>query len=268
MNVGRNDPCPCMSGKKFEHCCAKTNLLETFYRLGYEYYNERYTLSDILEENSTFKRFYEGERKKISKPTVFIKGRNIGSAMSFGNIEGEFYLILSENSIIPKADTIHVAHEIMHLVLCSEGYKVVNNKQDTKSNSYNHYINDMIHEPVFNKRLLSYGFDIKGYLNLSDERQMKSITNNSRNPHDLFLLKTLYVKRTLDYRNLNSNIEPNEIPFNIWISKHYSNLIPECESLLNLVDENGFDTPMKCEIVLNKIVEKFNMQTKLKVEYM
>ena len=24
--VGRNDPCPCGSGKKFKHCCARTTL--------------------------------------------------------------------------------------------------------------------------------------------------------------------------------------------------------------------------------------------------
>jgi uncharacterized protein len=24
--VGRNDPCPCGSGKKFKHCCANTTL--------------------------------------------------------------------------------------------------------------------------------------------------------------------------------------------------------------------------------------------------
>jgi len=24
--IGRNDPCPCGSGKKFKHCCARTTL--------------------------------------------------------------------------------------------------------------------------------------------------------------------------------------------------------------------------------------------------
>jgi uncharacterized protein len=24
--IGRNDPCPCGSGKKFKHCCAKPTL--------------------------------------------------------------------------------------------------------------------------------------------------------------------------------------------------------------------------------------------------
>jgi uncharacterized protein YecA (UPF0149 family) len=24
--IGRNEPCPCGSGKKFKHCCGKTTL--------------------------------------------------------------------------------------------------------------------------------------------------------------------------------------------------------------------------------------------------
>lgn len=39
MKVGRNDPCPCGSGKKFKKCCEKKTGIE------------RHTFSDLGTEN-------------------------------------------------------------------------------------------------------------------------------------------------------------------------------------------------------------------------
>lgn len=266
--ISRNDPCPCKSGEKYKKCCDKTKIWQNFREMGLEYFDERYALSDILESDLKFSEFYQNERRKISKPCFFVKGHNIGAAMSFGNIGDFAYIILSENSKIPKSDAIHVAHEIMHIVLCSERYQIVDHINGRQTSKIHRMINDMIYDPLLNSRLLDYGFDVKKYLDFTDERQKKTIGVNSQHTHDMFLMKTLYVKKTLDLRNLDPSIRPSDVEFNKWILKNYPDIIQECESLFGLVEGIGIGSPEQCERVLKETIVKFEMQDELFTKYL
>jgi hypothetical protein len=226
--------------------------------MGHRYYDEGYVLSEVMND-PVFSKFYQHERGKISKPLFMLEDKTIRANMSFGNLGDEVYIILMKNAVVSKEDMIHIAHELMHLILCSEGYKILEPIGATDTNVH-HFINDMMHEPLLNRRLLSYGFDVAGYLSFSDNEQKRTIGINSRVPKDLLLLKTLYVKRVLDFRNLNPNVEPNEIEFNIWIKEYYPEVIPESEDLLSLINKNGFETTIQSEITTTEILKMFDFQ--------
>ena len=65
--IGRNDSCPCLSGKKFKNCCDKTGIWEDLGEQGLNYFDESYALSDLLQHDSIFAKFYYNERGKINK---------------------------------------------------------------------------------------------------------------------------------------------------------------------------------------------------------
>lgn len=46
MKIGRNDPCPCGSGKKYKHCCL--NKRRTYIKNGV---NEGTAIRNIVKEN-------------------------------------------------------------------------------------------------------------------------------------------------------------------------------------------------------------------------
>lgn len=69
--IGRNDKCPCMSGKKYKNCCEKTGIWENFKKQNLLYKDEQYVLSDLIDNDYIFKNLYLRERIKINKPVLF-----------------------------------------------------------------------------------------------------------------------------------------------------------------------------------------------------
>lgn len=177
--------------------------------------------------------------------------------MSYGSIEDLAYTILTPYNKIPLEKSIHAAHELIHVVLCSEGYETINN---IDSNSRLHkMINDMVYDPLVNKRLMLYGYDLESYLKKSDEVQigMPRIGDNIQ------LVKTLCVKRILDYRNLNSEITEDDIEFIRWAKRYYPDVIEDSRKILNIIDTTGISNPSEVKEVFKRVISYLGFQNKL-----
>lgn len=263
--VGRNELCPCMSGEKFKNCCDITGIWNGFKEQNLSFVNEQYFFSDLLENDERFNRLYRADRVWINKPLLCFKADfKMSSAASYGNIGNEAYMILSPHQKSPVSDSIHLAHEIEHLVLHSLGHKGVTHKKrelDTKYRTHR-YLNDMLYDPLVNKRLIQYGYDLQKYLNLSDEVQigMPNISDNE------LLVKTLYVKRILDYRNLNVSLEEDEIEFIKWVKTDYPQVISDSKKMLEIVDKYDIESPLQSELALNEVIHYLGLESLLTLD--
>lgn len=251
-----------MSGGKYKNCCDKTGIWAHFQSQGWNYYDESFALQILYSSDAKFRNFYHKERQKISKPILFFSTNRLNSKMSYGNIDDDYYFIISTHPQIPVSESIHMAHELEHLVLCSEGYKLVSFKdQSLNSNSRkNKMLNDMIYDPILNNRLISFGYDLSAYLDESDRIQMRTIGTDAKDEESIFLVMTLYVKRVLDFRNIYSNILPEEIEFNKWVKYHYPEVIPKSMAILDVIYKFGLSNPTETEVSLKEILKLLNIE--------
>lgn len=256
-----------MSGKKYKTCCDKTGLWKFFSEQNLNYFDENFAIAQLVNDEN-FMRFYLTERVKISKPVFVVQSDYLQSKASFGSIEKDAYVILVSKPQVAIDESIHLAHEVGHLVLCSEGYKLVSflEESDNSRSRIHKMINDMIYDPIVNSRLLKYGQDLSSYLKLSDNIQIKSIGHSSNSYEDLFLVMTLCVKRFYDFRNIYPNISFDEIEFNIWAKKHYPDLVTKSEHIIDCIEKTGRSTPQEVEEALELILDYLDLKHKLKIE--
>jgi hypothetical protein len=260
--IGRNDPCPCMSGQKYKNCCGKTGIWEYFNNQGLLYFDERYYLESLLKNEHRFLNLYRMDRNKVNKPILFFKSNiNLKARMSYGNIGNDAYLIISKYNKIPIEESVHAAHELEHLVLHSSGHKVVFyiNESFNQTLRKHKMLNDMIYNPLANKRLLEFGYDMVSYLKLSDSIQM-NLPKIGENP---FLVMTLYVKRILDFRNINPGIDKNQIDYIKWVQKDYPEVVEDSEKILKIIEEIGISTLRETEESLKHIINYLSLDDKL-----
>lgn len=263
--VGRNDSCPCMSGEKFKKCCQISGIWDNFKAQDLSFVNEQYFFSDLLASDERFNRLYRADRVRINKPVLCFKADfKMTAAASYGNIGNEAYTILSKHQKLPVSDSIHMAHEIEHLVLHSMGHKGVTHKNREFNTKYrtHKFLNDMLYDPLVNKRLIQYGYDLQKYLNLSDEVQigLQNISDNE------LLVKTLYVKRTLDYRNLYAGIAEDDIEFVKWVKIAYPQVVSDSKRILEIVEKYEIELPHQSELALNEVIHYLGLESLLTLD--
>lgn len=268
IKIGRNDLCSCKSGKKFKNCCLERKYLEDLEKQNLIYYDENYMVSELMKESKSFYNFYSTERNKIHRELLwFRKTDNLGANMSYGSIPiaNNPYAIAGKTSPVSIEYAIDTAHELQHLICCEEGFKIIAFKEGCNriSEKLCKIISDMLNDPIVNSRIVKYGFNLVSYHKRADEIQMRTIGTNSR---EITLITTLYVKKTLDMRILYPLIKPNDIEFNKWIEKYYSNLVPTSKQILRIVEEIGYDDPQKTEVILNKVIDLLGLSDVLTVK--
>lgn len=271
--ISPNDLCPCMSGKKYKFCCRDNYLLKDLEEQGYIYYNENYILSKIMVSSTMFRNFYEAERNKIKKEILWLLYPKLTSLMSYGhcNTEDKPYLIFSKFAPILIDNEIDTAHELQHLICCEKGYKTVTFKEgyDYIDKKLYNVISDMVNDPIVNGEIKKYGYDLLSYYKRADEIQKSTIGihNISRLPYpEKVFIITLYVKKTLDMRNIYPGISDEEIDFNQWIISNYPQLASASKQILKIADEIGYDTPDKTETIFKKVINLFGLSDELKIE--
>ncbi|MFT8315936.1 MAG: SEC-C metal-binding domain-containing protein [Clostridium sp.] len=275
--ISRNDPCPCMSGKKYKNCCMGRNFLEELEKQNLKYYDEEYMLSKIKSESQYFNIFYENERQKIKRKLLCLKKTiNSGANMSYGTlpfIDGNPHCIAVKNVPISLEEAFGAAHELQRIICLEEGFKIVKFKEGITGNYSSllcRVINDMIYDPIIDNRLIKYGFNLDDNYKKDDEIQIKTIgiqPIESLSPEQVVFINTLYVKKTLELRNIYPNINDEEVEFNKWINKNYGGLIPFSKTILKFVEEVGYDTPEKVEIIFDNMINALKLEELLTVDY-
>ncbi|AGK95848.1 YecA family protein [Clostridium pasteurianum] len=273
--VSRNDLCPCMSGKKYKNCCLGKDFLEELEKQNLKYYDEEYILSKVKRESQYFNIFYENERQKIKRELLWLKKTiDSGANMSYGTlpfIEGNPYCIAVKNVPILLEESFEAAHELQRIICLEEGFKTVKFKEGVEGNYSSllcRVINDMIYDPIIDNRLIKYGFNLNDHYKKDDEIQIKTIgiqPIESLSPDHVVFITTLYVKKTLELRNIYPNINDEEVEFNKWINKNYNGLVPFSKTILKFVEEVGYDTPEKIETIFDNMINALKLEEVLAI---
>ncbi|AJA46705.1 SEC-C motif domain-containing protein [Clostridium pasteurianum DSM 525 = ATCC 6013] len=274
--IGRNDPCPCMSGKKYKSCCMDKNYIEELEKQNLKYYDENYILSKIKRESQCFNIFYENERQKIKRGLFWLKKIiNSGANMSYGTlpfVEGEPYCLAVKDVPILLKEDFQAAREIKRIISFEEGFKIVKFKEEAAGNYRKvpvKAINDMIYDPMIDSHLIKYGFDLNKYYKREDEDHKESIVIQpieSLRPHQVVFITTLYVKKTLQYRNIYPDISDEEIEFNKWIKENFEGLVPFSKTILKFVEEVGCSTTEKVESIFHNMIKSLKLEEALTVD--
>jgi len=262
--INKNESCPCKSGKQYKDCCFKKAYLNIFKDEGLEYYDEKFMIKYIMANDKNFKRFFRENRNTIDLELLWFKSDNLCSSMSYGvpiiKNYGQVAIIGNKNyAPIEIEKSLEVAHELQHIICCQEGYKFVRFKEGcgTETSTYPKAISDMINDPIVNNRIMKYNFNLYDYYKKADNIQMRSIGIYPIEKvlhENLIFITTLYVKKTLDLRNIYPDIKDEDVEFNKWIKKYYPEVIPISKQILKLVEVIGYNTPEKTESIFGKVI--------------
>ncbi|CDA11185.1 YecA family protein [Intestinibacter bartlettii] len=260
--IGRNEPCPCMSGKKYKKCCENQKERDLFLKkeLNAQYIDSKYMLDNFLKEPSPLINYLKDKLELVKKPIMWLLNPNLNANMRSMSLENLYAIIVKEVPV-KEEDYFDVAHEIGHLILASEGYPTSSPIDgDFKKAYLCTILNNTILDPLINKEVKKYGFDFNSYINKGVKIQVPYIKSlPSENFLDLYnkhFIKCLMIEKLLEWDLLDKNIIN---PFEEICKQKYINLykiiLEEVEYIRNI----GYDTPEKAKKILTKILNDNNM---------
>jgi len=262
--IGRNDPCPCGSGKKYKRCCMTQGRSE----IGKSRapLSEEEILAPLLAANKSFQKFYESERPGIATKIQWEKDTSLPLGINFRvtrSCTGEVRIRLRRFPPQPT-DAVMVAHELVHLVIASRGFPFTEAWQEFEYISS--AINSMVHDPHVSGILLEYGLDPYPAFRQVISRAKRTLEKEAQSPTDRS--KRLHwsvncVSRVLVSRALGKSAEALANRFLSWFNARYPDLAPMNDKLLLLVEETGFDTPASMQELLAGIIREYRLEGKV-----
>jgi hypothetical protein len=268
--IGRNMPCPCMSGKKYKVCCMEIQpLLDEF---SINKIDENYLFKDILYDG-TFLKFLKNERVKVKGHIIWGSEEALTSKARCFTVNGEtenLYVIKFRKTPIEIKDVFIPAHELQHVLCNEQGFPGIQlNEKFIGNVAYEtlaSVIANSIADPIVNKKILkNYDFDFTSYYMEQLNTQIPMIkqfpANELRNEGKIFLI-SLYVEKMLDWEHVKTN-EGNEFLFTF--NNRYPFLINEANNTLDTIKEVGFDTPDKVTYIYNYLIDKYNLRNVFKI---
>lgn len=271
-SISRNNPCTCMSGKKYKKCCLGNNLVQELKEQGINYYDEKYFFREV-NKNESFRKYYENNRNKVKDfiITGFIK--DLGASMSYGTYtyeteEKEYWFILNNNnSQVEEFKSLDAAHEIQHIINHHNGYPTVKFKDQYLGNNniICKNISDMLNDPMVNMEISKYGFDMKSYFDRADSIQIPIIDSFNGHEKNTFII-TLCAKRYLDYKNINPNIDIKDIEFIRHCKDKYSSLEQYWLQIISWINQIGYENPECAYDILEKTIDILGYEEYLEVK--
>jgi len=158
MKVGRNDPCPCNSGKKHKHCCLnKTNTIS----IPWQIHEENEVLSNLLSDE-TFNRYYSKYRLQISKNILWVNDPKLPEGIDYRkSVHTSGVNIIRLRNIKPNVtESSKIAHEIHHVYLDCLGYPSIKSN-DTKYENIAASLSSMLLDLIIEETLYLDGFNIR-----------------------------------------------------------------------------------------------------------
>lgn len=259
--VGRNDPCPCGSGKKYKKCCQKKT--EKGSRITEEF-PEEVVLSELLKSSKEFQAFYEAERGKITRPITWIQDASLPDGIDYEARKlpaGDLIVALKRIPAILE-DATSIAHELEHFIIDAEGFPSTTSKSKVFiREQLSSTLNSVFHDPLVDSRLKMFGFDLWTDYEKEKTEAISDLEGAYCPPpnHPVRILWMLhYVSDWLDW-DLRNKAEHNENQYQLWFNTHFPAIAKEGQEMLTLVQRIGFDTPDKMGILLNEIIQKYEL---------
>lgn len=266
--IGRNDPCPCGSGKKFKRCCGRETQQSSTITIPWPTFPEEMVISEILASSREYQAFYSAERKKITKEVYWARDSSLPKGIDYRStrlgIGKEFLQVIRLRRIPAIAeDAIDIAHELGHFILDNEGYPSTGcpiSKYENLSSS----LNSMVHDPLVDSRLQVYGFDLWSKYQKEMKETLSQLGKQLNSPSDKFarLRWTFnYVSKMLDWELVSSKPGQFKNEFPVWFEDRYPDIAEEGHKLLTMIRETGYDTPVKLTTLFQKIIRANNLGT-------
>lgn len=270
--IGRNDKCPCMSGKKYKNCCEKDLLVKDLKERGIIKFDEKYFFKDVMDD-IMFKNYYEANRLKIDNEIITGIIQNHGASMSYGTYpitsnENKWFIVNNTVSPVQKFKSLEAAHELQHIINHYNGYPSVSFKKEYLGNNNLacKNISDMLNDPMVNGEIMKYGFDMKSYFEKADRIQIPAIETFIGHEKNTFVI-TLCVKRYLDYKNIDPNIRIEDISFIKYCKEKYISLEVFWLQIISWIRQIGYKTKESADLILNKTIELLGYQQYMELKY-
>jgi len=232
----------------------------------FDFYEEKYVLKKVLN-HPIFAKFYKNERGKILTSIEWMFNKNPTSIMRFGTFDNNWFISFNEIPINMK-NSFDVAHEIQHIICCNEGYPALKaNEGFPKYQEVARYINNMIHDPIVNGKLVTYGFDLTKYLESGYKIYRENIRLNIQNYYQIIFYKTLYIKEKLELENPNNVSEDTKKEFFEWCERTFYKLENLTDDIYLTIKRIGCSSPQKVHEIFEEVLKMLNLSEKIKVTY-
>jgi hypothetical protein len=261
--IGRNDPCPCQSGKKYKYCCLEKQ--RKLPQLPWKPFPERFVLTGLLKGSDDFASFYATQRPKIRIPVYWAHDPTLPQGIDYRrtSLPARGIAVIRLRRIPPSLeDASMIAHEVQHLVLDAEGFPTAG-VRDLEYEDLSSALSSMIADPIVNSRLQNSGFDVRPDLQDEIEESQRQLATYPEAPTEyLSRLKWVfnYVAKVLEWSSVYGDATPGECPFATWFAARYPAVAREAEDLLALVRELGYTTPSEQRRLLDVVIRRYNLQ--------
>jgi hypothetical protein len=257
---GRNDPCPCGSGKKYKRCCLIATDQSAL--VPWPVFPEDIVLAELVRRSKEFVAFYEAERRKIAGEVHWARDVSLPVGIDYRTSRLQTGAQVIRLRRIPAVleDAVKIAHELEHLVLDTEGFPCTGAlaQHETLSSA----LNSMIHDPIVNSRLKLYGFDLQADHEREVQEALRQLASCPRSPGDRLGRMHWcfnYAGQILEWEIARGTADGAEGRFQAWFDARYPDIAREGQQLLALVRNIGYDTPEKQTVLFREIIRKYEL---------
>jgi|GEM_PF-3590532 len=272
--IGRNDLCPCKSGKKYKRCCMDNiKIIES---IPYPTFDEAFLLKDIIDYSVEFKNFYNSERSKIKEKIYWCLDVNLRASARTGAIEipgfGYKRVIILKQIPLSYRDSFEIAHEIQHTICASEGYPSTGlteiGSRDPNNMQYASILVNTLADPIVNNDLAQHGFNLWEYYDFISEIQKKGMLNSLSKASDVkqkFYRICFYIQKYFDWELAESINPRGENEFLLWYANKFPQIVEESIDIIAWIKNTGYNTPIQCREIYNGLIKKYEMDSILTV---
>ena len=258
-----NDRCPCMSGKKYKHCCSRNKELLDFIKqnTGGDYIDSSYVLNDVISHSSQMETYLKEILPKIDMNIMFSVNTRLNANMRSGGIlDANIGIIIVKKVPIHEKDYFDLAHEFGHLLLYKKGYPGFECK-DKNLSGLDSVVGNTIMDPMINKMLYKYGFDFIEYLKKGFAIQIPIFRNYPEEDKlDIFnrhFLKCLIIEKELEWEIIDESLLENK--FKLLYQVKYPTLYQEAIDFIDYVKKMGIE-PEHVRKAFEKLLKDNDME--------
>jgi hypothetical protein len=260
--VGRNDPCPCGSGKKHKHCCMTRGVKSR--GLPWPVSDESHAIGTLLQSSAEFAAYYHAERYNIQGEVLWARDTSLPAGIDYRNtmVGPGVHVVRLRRLPAVLSDAMKIAHELHHLVLDSAGFPRTG--APPASEILSSSLNSMVHDPLVNSALRVYGFDPLDDYQTELRETLRQLRKRRRAPTqhtDRVHWILNYVGKALDWKEISAHTDGGADMFRLWFDKRYPDLARDARELLEVVETIGYDTPARQRTLFKTIIRRYGLES-------
>lgn len=259
--TGRNDPCPCGSGKKYKNCCLKSGVACADTAGSTD--GDSSDLRLLLGKDSVLREFYRAVESELPSSIRLVPDAGLPAGIDFRVTRDTAGLADVRLRRFPPQirDSVMIAHELAHLVLEKRGFPALA-WRDPSFENVTSALNSMVADPLVLRLLIDHKLD--PLLEFKREakqarRQLGRLRRGPGDPYGRLHWSANVVGRALEAHVLGRKAEAVNRKFLDWFGARFPDMITPSLELQSLVQEVGFDSPGSMRELLTRIITKYGL---------